>query len=179
LTDITEEQMIVIYNNKFNSTALIGAFMNETELRTIFPKRNISFYAKYELNGAFATCPLIEVVRFSAVNNNRIQIQSIRECFYGCERLHTIYNILSVEEIKQFFPGDFKAPKLANVSIHNLMASIHFSYCSLLTRDSILYLINNARNTAPITVALHATALSRLTQADIALASSKNITLAA
>ncbi|MEG0252480.1 MAG: hypothetical protein RR667_00140 [Muribaculaceae bacterium] len=68
---------------------------------------------------------------------------------------------------------------LEDVTIKGLTISIYIGDSPLLTRDCILYLINNAENTAPITVALHATALSRLTQADIALASSKNITLAA
>lgn len=60
-----------------------------------------------------------------------------------------------------------------------LNTNITFVGAPNIDRESILYLVNNSINTTAITVTLMPEVLARLTPEDIALASSRNITLTA
>ncbi|MEG2493903.1 MAG: hypothetical protein RSF94_07295 [Rikenellaceae bacterium] len=179
LTDITEEQMIQIYNQ--TSATLIGMDWNEKCLnascRTNFESNSVGRYVGgLNAMAAFAVTNM-ETILISSMDNSPFSPYRIEHIFRNSIKLRNIIGIMLGGASNN---GAFIGCKsLEDITIKSLTRSIYLGDSPLLTRDSILYLINNAENTAPITVALHATALSRLTQADIALASSKNITLAA
>ncbi|MEG2318331.1 MAG: hypothetical protein RSB85_05780 [Rikenellaceae bacterium] len=181
LTDITEEQMIQIYNQ--TSATLIGMDWNEKCLsascRTNFESNSVGRYVGGLVSmGTFAVTDMESII-ISSQDISPFTSTNITHMFRNSIKLRNIIGIMLTNQ-QRYNNGAFIGCKsLEDVTIKGLTISIYIGDSPLLTRDSILYLINNAENTAPITVALHATALSRLTQADIALASSKNITLAA
>lgn len=181
LTDITEAQMMDIYAQTSTSFALpycCERYASNT-FRTNFkwfPNGPGGQYVSLvDSKAMFYNCKYAEVI-----NINYFYPKFINWIFLGCAALETILGELNLREgAGEIYREPFKSCKsLKNIKIGKLKVNIPINESPLLTRDSILYLVNNAANTTPITVTLHPDALARLSEADIALASSKNITFA-
>ncbi|MEG0630164.1 MAG: hypothetical protein RR459_04500, partial [Christensenellaceae bacterium] len=166
LTDITEEQMIQIYNHSSNSSSDICNFKYQfLNTRTVYVMNATCGGNGLQAHFMFSYSGIESVVL------SRVPCIHISGMFYNCTKLRIVdIRVEYLTDLKRCVDVFTNCSALTDLKLLNLLISISIADSPLLTRDSILYLINNAENTAPITVALHATALSRLTQADIALA---------
>lgn len=179
LADITEEQMAVIYNqtnNRLDNFDLTEAMLYSKARTNIVYKQSRGSYMGIlpSSQATFASCSLMEVVKL-APDNSLFSTANAINMFRSSLKLRRIIGALRVGVNDNMF---LDCSSLEDVKLHGLNKSISLADCSKLTRDSIIYLITNAANTTPITVTLHADTKTRLTEADIALASSKNITIA-
>lgn len=183
LTDITEAQMIEIYEkqDRLSHVDCRFAFALGTDIRTNFAKKTSTpgFTASLtDFYGAFSLNKTIEVINMQ--NNPRIK--DLRFFVTGCPNLSKIIGLSPVHS--EYTSGSYdnafnNCPVLSLLEFSQVRFDLNIAQSPLLTRDSIIYVINNAANTSPITVTLHPEAKARLTGEDIALASSKNITLTA
>lgn len=182
LTDITEAQMIDIYNKTSPPIALpsLVELYNRASFRTNFPYSQ-KFVGADQVGSVDMRSMFYLCVKTETLNLEKILPYKCNNMFSNCYLLKTIFGEIYMRGASAVnSTGMFSnCRSLSNVSIMQIIDNLSFSDSPLLTRDSILYLINNAVNTKPITVTLHADALARLTEEDIALTSSKNITLTA
>lgn len=93
------------------------------------------------------------------------QFTSYKNTFEGCNKLHTIKG-LSLRAVGdsnntvKMFDG---CAKLQNLTASFLHCDISLKDSPLLTRESIVYLVQYASNTAPITVTVHPDVYAKLT----------------
>lgn len=178
LTDITYPQMVDILNIgylRMIDSAPLNSQLNRTNLavnnRGSAGGYSASLYGFAANNVVVEVCVLPDFVT-----------DDCRVAFYRCFKLKTITGTIS------FIPTLLAANvfymfllcnSLESVNIKNCGVNLSFSNSPKLTRDSILYLINNRYGTNVITLTLHPTALANITPEDITLASSRNITIRA
>ena len=186
LTDIAYDEMQRIY------TRSIGAFPFSTNRNSQFaqyPERTtvkIFFPAGYStsINHFFAYSGYIRHAYLQGCNN----LAATQNSFANCPRLKKIIGAIAATSFNDVVFQNCWS--LEDVSIAKLRSNIWFSQSSKLTLASVVYLVDEATNTATITVTLHATAYARC-QADtteytyngqtytgiIAYAAAKNITI--
>lgn len=189
LTDITEEQMRVIYMTCC-SNVLVSA-LNErysnSKMRT-----NIGFRDNYGISvGGFNVknlcyaCTLLEVFAASS-DSNFLYVYNCSRMFLRCSKLREIRGGIKFNSAVTDYSLMFsKCALLETVKCKDIIASISFSDSPLLSLESLQYLITNAANTSAITVTVHADVYAKIqdeSQADwhalIASAQEKNITFA-
>lgn len=177
LGDITEEQMLLIYNRTaIPVTKYISYFrmQNESDLLYI-PRTNIlsdAFFAGMifeNLNSAFYASP-IEVFKVSGNNDkNFIAIPEFGVATLGStfERSQMKYLIGALNIKKQsttdtqYIGGN--APNLRVLLFKNLCGNLKtFNTAANISKNSIIYAINNSAATTAITITLHANAYARL-----------------
>lgn len=98
---------------------------------------------------------------------------------YNCPNLHTIIGQIALEYVTKISTNTFnKSPKLQEVRLYNLKASINFKDCPLLSLATLQYLVDNAANKSAITVTVHPVTYGKLTneQADIMEMMPENLT---
>lgn len=98
-------------------------------------------------------------------NGLRAYFSSYRNTFWGCKNLHTIKG-LSLRGVSNSnnTAGMFDlCAKLQNLTASFLHCDISLKDSPLLTRESIVYLVQYASNTAPITVTVHPDVYAKLT----------------
>lgn len=167
LTDITEEQMRVIY--KYAGTPqVIGGFAY-SKARTNLPMPgmyNGDLYANM-----FYSCPNLEVVY---LGNKQVPpagfdvpLVSTKgdNCFYLCKKLKKIYGRINQRNPWGLMFGECSA--LKEVRIADLYSSIQLSWSPNLSKESVQYMIENANPQSgaavgSITITLHPTAYTRL-----------------
>lgn len=176
LLDITEREMLTIYVVTSSSCASKETYrFTSINFRTNFPE--ISRRVTTSLEICYHSNPQLEVCNTSRIEH----IENLTYAFGLCPKLRKIIGTLAIDlitaqgKVTNAFIG---CTSLYEVFIKYAKLSISLSDSPALNRESILYFINNAANTTPITLTLHADAAARLTPEDIALASSKNITIA-
>ncbi len=111
------------------------------------------------------------------VENNRIEVVNIDyymsgtalyNSFQNCARLRAIgvgTQYLNFDKYIRWYKDNdtFRlSPKLEHVLIMRLRSDISFSDCPLLDYDSVSYMVNNAANTSPITIYVHADVMAKL-----------------
>lgn len=180
LTDITTKQMRdilfsqwAIYNNRVQCPINIRT--------NVVPNRIYTLYAGasdcVSLTSTFAQSGL-EILKLW---RNAVQVSSITTAFTGCRKLKCIIGVLDLLYVSTDF-GVFDTFKdciaLEDVQLKNLKYNILFRNSSLLSLDSISYMVTNAANTSPITITLHPDAYARLTDELIAQATEKQINFA-
>lgn len=165
LGDITEEQMLNIYEYKDVMYWIMAGvncarlFQDITSPRTLFAPKN----PRYALNQSVAGWTYlfvnnIEVVKFWHANTWRsVGNTSIlnEDAFYNNHGLKV------VDTFKQGNLVHIKAPKLTHIRAI-LTKSFSVNQSSLITKDSVLYMINkfdvpssNATSNTPYTITLH------------------------
>lgn len=162
LTDITEEQMAVIFSyGRILSTYSKGALHIE-DARTLYP---ISSAAYYVIGPTyFQVAPSIESIRLCSKTVT---------CVLGTTNIYNIFQnevnnlryILDEIVCQQagFTATSFTAPALELVRLRGLKGDIYFTKCPKLNYESLRYLVANAANTVAITVTVHATTYGYLT----------------
>lgn len=169
LTDITEEQMRVIY--KYAGTPQVVAAFAYSKARTNLPMPGMYNGRLYDQ--MFFSCSNLETVNLgyrqapAALDRNSIEVLADTP-FTRCRKLHTIYGYLIS------YNPSFKWSKifsdcgaLKEVRIKQLQTSIPLSASPNLSKESVLYMITNAKPLSgaaagSITITLHPTAYARL-----------------
>lgn len=169
LTDITEEQMRVIY--KYAGTPQVKAAFAYSMAITNFPMPGMYNGVLYDQ--MFFNCSNLEVAnlgyrQFPAVfNANNVEILG-HTPFVGCRKLHTIYGNLISYNPSFNWSGIFgDCTALKEVRIEKLQTSIPLSASPNLSKESVLYMITNAKPLSgaaagSIAITLHPTAYARL-----------------
>lgn len=167
LTDITEEEMLKIYNifhdYRIEDSKFRYSYVN---VRTnLIPKNNSYVYSIGNIEPAYMFySSKLEVIRISSEN-------SVYGCFisYGdnmfadCEKLREILGIINISGSSNN-PNMFsQCVALKDVRISGIAKNISFSDSPLISYDSLSYLVTNAANTSAITVTVHPATYSYLT----------------
>lgn len=168
LTDITEEQMRVIY--KYAGTPQVKAAFAYSRARTNLPMPGMYNGSVY--GAMFYACTNLEV---AYLGNKKSSPTSYdvplvytegNNFFYLCKKLEKIYGKIHQRNISWDLTfGDCLA--LKEVRIAELYSSIQLSWSPNLSKESVLYMITNANPPSgaavgSITITLHPTAYARL-----------------
>lgn len=193
LTDITEEQMKVIYvhtNGMDRLQSFIGSFAGGTfrtnlgfnHSRAQTNNRSVNFYDSFREN------KYLEVLRVSYQDTNvqrSLIIENFGFAFYFCAKLRKIIGIIRLYKSSGVTSAFDQCLELQDVKLYGLLTNISFAYSPLISIESLQYLITNAANTSPITVTVHADVYAKIqdeSQVDwhalIEAATAKQITFA-
>lgn len=172
LGDITEEQMMEIYNQKDTIPRLWqGGFAESSEtVRTYIPIAKYRLYdyvADLKLNFAENTSNLESVV-FNTLSNSAndlsamIKISKSIRMFRNCKKLKYV-SFINVSEMPSGAPiGLQSCASLEYVNIIGLKISLSLCDSPLISKRSVKLMIQNASPTSAITITLHPDAYSRL-----------------
>jgi carbon monoxide dehydrogenase subunit G len=189
LTDITEEQMRVIYEKTW------GWWLHLPTLNgfgTALPRTNIpcpdykiiSYASKINLNSIFSVsdnADNLEVVNLRALYTptgfDEIKIMDFNWAFQYDKKIREVQGIINVKEARfdQNIGGNIET-----INIKGLKVNIIFYNSQRLSKESVLYMINNSEATSAITIGLKKAVYDVMKDdADIiaALAEKTNITL--
>lgn len=177
LTDITEEEMRVIY--KYAGTPQVEAAFAYSKARTNFPMPGL-------YNGTLEAYMFYECSNLETVYLGHKQVPPTdfetpiieyrgKDAFYACKKLKYIYGrlLIKTSNIGKTFG---ECLSLEEVRIYNLVYSIQISWSPNLSKESVLYMITNANPPSgaaagSIAITLHPTAYARLkNDADIVAA---------
>ena len=191
LTDITEEEMKVIYvqtNHITRQTNFMASLAKTNSIRTNYPLKVIGGYRQIDIHAMFAECVSLEVAALGIDVNTIIYPSDTSYLFKNCKKLKEVIGIIRMDyassssKYEQMF---YQCFALVSVSLRGVKYDISFSNSPLISLESLQYLITNAANTSPITVTVHADVYAKIqdeTQTEwhalIASAQEKNITFA-
>lgn len=167
LTDITEEEMRVIY--KYAGTPQVRGAFAYSKARTNLPMPGM--YNGWLCGAMFYGCSNIEVVylgnrQSSPTSYDKPFVYSEGDnCFYLCQKLKKIYGRIYQKNTWTLMFGECLA--LEEVRIAELYSSIQLSWSHNLSKESVQYMITNANPPSgaavgSITITLHPTAYARL-----------------
>lgn len=163
LTDITEEQMRVIYEKTWGwwlhlpSLNGFGSALPRTNIpcpdyKIIAYASNISINSIFALSG---NADNLEVVNFRALYAptafDEIKIVDFNWAFQGDKKIREVQGIINVKEARSDLSigGNIEA-----INIKGLKVSIRFYGSQRLSKESVLYMINNSEATTAITISL-------------------------
>lgn len=189
LTDITEEQMRVIYEKTW------GWWLHLPSLNgfgSALPRTNIpcpdykiiSYASNISLNSVFAVSgndDNLEVVNLRALYTptgfDEIKIVGFDWAFQACKKIREVQGIINIKEARY----DLNiGGNIETINIKGLKVNIRFYNSQRLSKESVLYMINNSEATSAITISLNKAVYDVMKDdADIiaALAEKTNITL--
>lgn len=167
LTDITEEQMRVIY--KYAGTPQAKAAFAYSKARTNLPMPGM--YNGTVHSNMFYACSNLEVVYLGNKQSSPTSYDAPlvytegNNCFYLCQKLKKIYGKIYQRNDWSLTFGECLA--LEEVRIAELYSSIQLSWSPNLSKESVQYMITNAKPLSgaavgSITITLHPTAYARL-----------------
>lgn len=193
ITDIGYEEALRIYALKDYSNLNIikgyyvcGIFpIKDDTIRTIFPiYKKISFNT-YLDDTFYLLGNKIEVIAFVANFNS---FQKFKRAFTNNNNLREVKGVIQVNNIQ--VESDIASPfdgdtNLEEFRMYGLKVSLNLTGLSKLSYDTMSYLVENAINESPITITVHQTVYSKLTDESNeewsnlnSLAQSKQITFA-
>lgn len=167
LIDITEEEMRVIY--RYAETPQVRGAFAYSKARTNLPMSGM--YNGWLCDVMFYGCPNLEVVYLG----NRQSPPTVFDipfvytegdnCFYLCSKLKKIYGRIYQRNTWSLMFGECSA--LEEVRVFDLYSSIKLSWSPNLSKESVQYMITNAKPLSgaavgSITITLHPTAYARL-----------------
>lgn len=191
LTDISYNEMKQIYSDTIGCAPLMlnrGLNLTGTKARTNIPMVATTTYG-ITLNFLAYANGMIEVIAF----RDNMQINNtLSASFHSCRRLRKIIGIIILAVATGTHSSVFNAcASLEEITLKGIKIGIPFPNSPRLSLESVVYMVENATNTAAITITLHATAYARCladtteytyqgnTYAGIlAYASARNITIA-
>ena len=167
LTDITEEEMRVIY--KYAGTPQVKAAFAYSKARTNLPMPGMYNGTLYA--AMFYGCPNLEVAYLGNKQSSPTEYDvpliytEGNNCFYLCKKLKKIYGKIYQRNDWELTFGDCLA--LEEVRIAELHSSIQLSWSPNLSKESVQYMIENANPPSGaavgrIAIKLHPTAYARL-----------------
>lgn len=192
LTDITEEQMRVIYEETWGwwiALPNLSGF-GDSSVRTNIPcpdYKRIYYQASNNLGSSFATTgnsDNLEVLnfipaRYSKEDLIRLSIRNMNWMCQGNGKPLTIMGVLDVGNVPDNNSLNIGG-NIKTINIKNLSKNIKFYNSKVLSKESVLYMINNSAATSAITIGLQQAVYDVMKDdADIiaALAEKTNITL--
>lgn len=170
LTDITEEQMKVIYvqTHVMDKLQSFRGVFAGTKFRTNLGfnrsamqtnGRQIQFYDSFRENRS------LEVLRISYKDTDRsrsVIVEHLGYAFYFCVKLRKIIGIIRLDESIGVTSAFDQCLELQDVKLYGLLTNISFAYSPLISLESLQYLITNAANTSLITVTVHADVYAKI-----------------
>ena len=168
LTDITEEEMRVIY--KYAGTPQVKAAFAYSNARTNLPMPGMYNGSVY--GAMFYSCSNLEVVYLGYKKSSPTSYDvplvytEGNNCFYLCKKLKKIYGKIH-QRIDDWDLTFGECLALEEVRIADLHSSIQLSWSPNLSKESVQYMITNANPPSgaavgSITITLHPTAYARL-----------------
>ena len=168
LGDITEEEMIEIYN-----TGKVDNFSGESYCNGIL-RTNIGRIHTADLIDVnwLKLCFYSEIEVFSAsllVPPSFVYIKCLRSCFHGASKLSHILGIIYTKstttqrDLENIFKG---CSNLKTVFLRSIHKNLVLSDSPLIEKKSILFIIQNANPTTAITITLHPDAYERIESQD-------------
>lgn len=192
LTDITEEEMGVIYEKTWGwwiGLPNLSGF-GESSARTNIPcpdYKRTYYQSNVNLKSSFATTgnlDNLEVLNFRPINYPnegfiKLSISSMSWMCQGNKKPITVMGIFDIGKVKP--PDNLNiGGNIKSINIKNLSENIKFYGSTVLSKESVLYMINNSAATSAITIGLQQAVYDVMKDdADIiaALAEKTNITL--
>lgn len=189
LTDITEEQMRVIYEKTWGwwlhlpSLNGFGSALPRTNIpcpdyKIIAYASNISIHSIFAVSD---NADNLEVVNLMALYTptafDEIKIVDFNWAFQGDKKIREVQGIINVKEARSNLSI---GGNIETINIKGLKVSIRFYDSQRLSKESVLYMINNSEATTAITISLNKAVYDVMKDdADIiaALAEKTNITL--
>ena len=162
LTDITEDQMREIY--LYTASRIYDFNMSYTfsalYIRTNFPV-NKRYMANREFTGTFFICRDIEVIYISDKTG---MVNSFNSPFYQCQSLREIMGEIIITPIKQFYFNPFAdCWALTTFKLTGVSNNLSLSASPKIDLASMKWMIDNANNTAAITITVHPELYAKLT----------------
>lgn len=162
LTDITEDQMREIY--LYTASRIYDFNMSYTfsalYIRTNFPV-NKRYMANREFIGTFFICRDIEVIYISDKTG---MVNSFNSPFYQCQSLREIMGEIIITPIKQFYFNPFADCRaLTTFKLTGVSNNLSLSASPKIDLASMKWMIDNANNTAAITITVHPELYAKLT----------------
>lgn len=162
LTDITEDQMREIY--LYTASRIYDFNMSYTfsalYIRTNFPV-NKRYMANREFKGTFFICRDIEVIYISDKTG---MVNSFNSPFYQCQSLREIMGEIIITPIKQFYFNPFvDCWALTTFKLTGVSNNLSLSASPKIDLASMKWMIDNANNTAAITITVHPELYAKLT----------------
>ena len=169
LGDITEEQMVDIYSAGKLKNNISGFYTNNARIRTFFPSATSGQegFGTISLNGILNEAKSIEVAVFTerASLAERFGVSTapgiVYSAFNGCSNLVYIQKI-DVTNITSLTSAFDKCESLVSVKINGLKCNLGWGSSVMISKESVLYTIQNAISTSVITITLHPNAYARL-----------------
>lgn len=187
LTDITEEQMKVIYvqTNHMDHIENMNDVFSVLNFRTNLGFKQVRrvYNRTFNLKNAFRENANLEVLKLgNSTNDNWVmKCSDIQNFVTYCSNLKEIIGYIECPVVVNFLG----TPLLEEIRFKNIVRNFGIKDSPLISLESLQYLITNAANTSPITVTVHADVYAKIqdeTQTEwhalIASAQEKNITFA-
>lgn len=189
LTDITEEQMRIIYEKTWGwwlhlpSLNGFGSALPRTNIpcpdyKIISYASNISLHSIFSDSGNGDNLEVLNLrALLTPTGFDEIKIVDFNWAFQGNKKIREVQGIINVKEAR---PKLNIGGNIETINIKGLKVSIEFYGSQRLSKESVLYMINNSEATSAITIGLNKAVYDVMKDdADIiaALAEKTNITL--
>lgn len=190
LTDITEEEMRVIYEKTWGwwlhlpALTGFGSALPRTNIpcpdyKIMYYARDISLHSIFSVSGNDDNIEVVNLKPLYAPSDfgGEIKITDINWAFQGDKKIREIQGIIDVSAAKSTLNI---GGNIETINIKGLKVNIRFYNSQRLSKESVLYMINNSAATSAITIGLNKAVYDVMKDdADIiaALAEKTNITL--
>lgn len=189
LTDITEEQMRVIYEKTWGwwlhlpSLSGFGSALPRTNIpcpdyKIIAYASNISLRSIFSASGDNDNLEVVNLrALYTPTGFNEIKIVDFNWAFQGNKKIREVQGIINVKDARSL---NNIGGNIETIKIKGLKVDIRFYGSQRLSKESVLYMINNSEATSAITIGLNKAVYDVMTDdANIiaALAEKTNITL--
>lgn len=187
LTDITEEEMKVIYvqTNHMDYIENMNDVFSGLNFRTNLGFKQIrkANNRTFNLKNAFRENKKLEVLKLGNSTNDNLVMKcsDVQDFVYSCSNLKKIIGYIECPVAVNFL----YTPLLEEIRFKNIVRNFGIKDSPLISLESLQYLITNAANTSPITVTVHADVYAKIqdeSQVDwhalIEAATAKQITFA-
>ena len=164
ITDLTTQDMVKAFVFSYPLSFLISwsSAIHGTNIRTNFPLiSRHNFYYWVDADSCFLANNQLEVVNLD-MRGWRAKLKITSSMFMNCKKLRVVKNIdlQNNTTMNKMFQG---CNSLENIDIINLNGSLDLKDSPLLSKESIVHLINHASPSSPITITLHPTAYAMAT----------------
>ena len=164
LTDITEEQMRVIYEKTWGwwlhlpSLNGFGSALPRTNIpcpdyKIIAYASNISIHSIFSASGNDDNLEVVNLrALYTPTGFDEIKIVDFNWAFQACKKIREVQGIINVEKARY----DLNiGGNIETINIKGLKVNIRFYNSQRLSKESVLYMINNSAATSAITISLN------------------------
>ena len=168
LTDITEEQMKVIYvqtHHVTRQTSFAASLANTNSIRTNYPLKVVGGYRQINTHAMFSGCVSLEVAALGINVNKIIYPSGTSYLFQNCKKLKKVIGIMRMDYASPSEKYDnmfYQCFALVSVSLRGVKYDISFSNSPNISINSLQFLITSASNASPITVTVHSDVYAKI-----------------